>query len=288
MLKTFKFFSEAIFNKPKKTVSVIASFMLDGLSTVCSTVIPILFVKNMDENTQEIDPTDIILLSSAIVLSRLIPKIRNMVLTPVTANTQKELTLSMLEKCYDLELDKLLSMPNGQFGEALGRNYSTVDKLIPTVFGEITPFLLETIAITSGLAVEYELMGVFPVGILVIYSCVGLVAQPKLAELRGQKSEIFNQAFGKLMQAINSYPIAHQFNNIRHELVSARPVMDKTENLTRTIIQISNTVNLFQTLVNYLGLAGTFFYTASQYEAGEIKVSDLALINYLMFQFGMR
>lgn len=289
--KTTGFFAGYVF-QGEKGVKVASGMFIDLIDTALNVVTPVLLANYLHkEKENEVVLEASLILSCAIVVSRLLPKVRGLLISSVASRVEKELSLDMLRKCFDLELATHVATRKGEFQQLLAKNYTTVEKLIPAFFGDAVPFAFDAAAVTGALASinsEDRLVSLFPPAILVIYFSFLNYSFNQSKAIRNKGAVVGQQAFGMLVQSLGTYKIAHQFENINHELKKVTPTLTTAENLVRQSQNIDHVTALAQTVVNYAGLMAAFIYAGYQFSRGILALDDFLVIAYLMYYFSLR
>lgn len=284
--RTSGFFAGYLF-RGWSAVSVSGSVMLDLLTTSLN-VIPVMIIANRYTEEDSIPNFVFLTFGSSLLIARLLPKIRNMLLAPVSARLQKQLSLEMLRKCFELEWNQIASARTGEFSRALATNYTAVEKIVPNFFGEAVPFALDTAGVVVALGSRYHYIALIPPAVMALYFGAGYFGARKSEEARKKGAEVGQRTYGMLLQSVNAYQIAHQFGNVPHELRKVTPTLDESAKLITKVQQVDNITALFQTLVNWGGLVGVFIYGSYLLNSKYITVIDFFAIAYLMFYLTTR
>lgn len=221
--------------------------------------------------------------ASAFLVAQVLPKLRNMLVDSVRANVQKELTYAMVKKAYELELDHHLTERTGYFAQALSKNYSSIDKGMPSFFGTIVPFSLEVLAISGCLTYKFGPMGLTPLGVVSIYSLVAYYTEKKTGPIRAACVGESYKGYAAVIDAVNNYQVAHQFGNIGYELEKVHAALVRTETEFRKV-HLNDDKNAFiLSFINGAGFVGALALFLLCYPSNlENKVIDFALYSYLL------
>jgi ABC-type multidrug transport system fused ATPase/permease subunit len=286
--------------KQSNWLKISTSFSMDLLTSAINVITPVLFQEyymHTNNNTTlreeevfgESIPMEYLVyggFAGALLLAQVLPKLRNMLISRVRANVQKELSLSMLEKCYDLELDFHLTTRTGDFAQALSKNYSSIDKLIPSFFSEILPHTIETAGTAVLLNYRYgPIIGNFQPAIFILYNIIGTAGERLATQTRSECVRTSYQAYGVLIQSIQKYQLAHQFGNVQHEIDEVDKALKDSEAMFKKNHQADNNIALVLSILNSLSFVGGIAYLSYMVNLGELQVIDLAVITYFASRF---
>lgn len=264
---------------------------LDLLTSSINVAAPILFASQAkilyDSSSDEDEYDDEVHVYMGIsigflLLAQILPKIRNMFINPVRANVQKKLTEAMTNKCYELELDLHLTTRTGEFSQALTKNYSTIDKGLPAVFGEIIPIVLETIGTTIALSVIYGPIGLMQLGILAVYLTVAGLGEMSAKQIREACVTLSYNAYSVVIETINNYQIANQFGNVGYELQRAKNSLTHSEEAYAGVHRKDDVNSLLLSIINGIGFVGALGFIGYEGESGNLRVIDSILFVYFM------
>lgn len=223
-----------------------------------------------------------------LMMAQTLPKFRNIFIDAVRANVQKELTNAMVKKSFDNELDQQVNARTGEFAQALSKNYSSVDKGIPSFFNEIIPLMLEVLSASIVLTVRFGGLGIIPFVVFVFYSMVALYGESHAEKIRKECVEESYKGYGKVIEAIGNYQLAHQFGNVDYELGKTDEALVKSETKFREMHHTDDWNALKLSIVNAVGLVGgiaLFFFFPPE---GTFKAVNFGLYAYFMTRLNTR
>lgn len=291
--KTFTLFGHYIFSQSKNTIKIIAGLSLSLLTSALNSlpVFAAIYLNNREREKRlddDITQKIYIGLGTSFLLAKLTSKLKNAVIAPVSTNVQNALSMDLLRKCFDFSLKDYLNIRTGEFARVQSSNQITVDKIIPTVFGEIIPFGMDAIAITLALSFYGPVLGAVPLVVIGSHSLVSFFLINPSNKAKRESRDKGYSAFGKLLESLMAYFTAHQFGNIDHEMEKVLPLMKVSEQQRLKAFQIDNLTSTIQIICNYTGLGFTFFYAGRLLSQKLITANDLAAITYLMFYFSTK
>lgn len=227
--------------------------------------------------------------ASLIVLSKLLPKARYFLLDSVRLNVQKQLTKEMAEKAFELELDHHLSERTGDFSQALQKNYTSIDSVIPNFFGEMLPTYIDIAAIGGYMIYRFGSIGLFLPSVTIVHQIINFLLEKRSAPLRQANVREGYIGYGTLLEAVSNYQIAHQFGNVKHEMNKVIDSLTITENSNKKVHYFNNRKSIFLSMVNTSGLLGTlaaFFILQPSNRTFTAKVIENAIL-YIYFSMYM-
>ncbi len=275
-----------LFNQHNRIQSS-AVMVLNMLSATVNVFAPILiaeYVRHESDDGTEVPYREISMVAGALLLSQMIPKFRDMLVNPVRAKVQRQLTSDMVAKCFEIEYSKHIGTPTGVFAQAINKNYSTVDKGIPALMGGLVPISFEVLASGVALSILYGELGAIVLTTYGVYLFAAAAGEQKTVQIRNQLSLVSYQSYGVLLESIGNYSIAHLHGNVQYERDRADGCLQNSEVLYRNMHQRDDSNSLVRTGINSLGFLGALIYAATQVTNGELDTIDLILISY----FAMR
>lgn len=279
-------------SKNSNRLKMYAATALDVIATTINVGTPVLVVDyahhhpNPGEDESDYN-TYLPIIAGVFLMSQVLPKIRNMLHDSVRANVQKELTMAIVNKSYEIELDTMLTTPTGDFSQTLFKSYTTIDKIIPSFFSEILPVVMETAGSTVALTSLYGLTGVgmSQATIMGVYLFAQLVRESGSRELREACDDRSREAYGAILTAIEKYQIAHQFGNTQYELDKVQEILSQSEILFRQNHHRNDLSALIGSLISTIGTVGVLSLAALQPPTDNFDSIDFWLVAYLMIRF---
>ena len=282
--RTIRFFSSHIYNgsnAPKMVSATVIDFI-----TFAVNALPIVIVAEHEDNQRTGTPEQLYTaFIISLVMGQVLPRLRNLLLDVVAVDMQKELSSSMHKECFDRPMEQHLEGRVGQLSQALFSNYMSIEKIVPTLFGEILPSFINTLGITCIIAIRYpayEFATAIPFGLYLINFGLGALsatmALPARQAVMGKKHEFF----GTALESVGSYTIAHQFGNVAYEVTKVKTILDSARPVNLRARLIDTATGLSQSFINYSGLIGFFIFTTILYNDKKITEYDFAAIGYLM------
>ena len=272
--------------------TIMVSF-IDMLSTGINLVAPLLLADNIAKKFHEKSETTnpiiqnelsaeditIIVAGSALFVSKFLPRIRNFLVDSIRSNVQKELAKDLVAKIFELELDQHLTEPTGSFNLAFSKNYSSVEKVIPAFWGEILPFSIDTIAISSYM-ISRTYIGFTPLGFTLLYILSALLLERKGIQIRAESVVEGYKSYGVIAEAISNYQIAHYFGNVAYELEKVESGLKASENKNKKVHYNDDINALLLTFINNLGLASSILLQI--FFAPNLEMKEIVLFGYYL------
>lgn len=224
---------------------------------------------------------------AALLLAQAGPRLRNLLISSVRANAQKEMAYNMVNSIFARELDEQVNARTGEFSLALTNVYFTIDKGIPSAF-EIMSFLTELTALTILLTVMYGPLGLLPLGAFVMYVLVGWYGEATALPIRVACTTESYSAYGAIVDAVGNYTIAHQFGNVEHELETVNAALTRSETHYRKMHQKNDKNSLMLSLINGLGFVGSLILFALFPRPRYTQTIDMVLFIYFMMRLNAR
>jgi len=211
----------------------------------------------------------------------ILPIARGYLLSSVRSNTQSSILERLLRTTYGMKLDEHISSPTGRFPQLLTAVYSNVEKVIPTLHGELFPATVDLIAIIAGLFFIDLYCGLSAIFGLVLYIMSSSYNAARMGKASKQRLTASYGAYGALLAAIGRYRVAHQFGNVEYEIGKAREVLNTQKDAFMGVHRQdvfsglrNNIVSIF-TIIAVAGLAAYGFLT------GSLTILEAMLAGYL-------
>ncbi len=271
-------FSSKNYNNARMLVASI----MDLVNSTMTVLPPILVNQYFQDSLEDSQTAVASIFGIGLVCNQMLPKFRNFMINRVRANVQKELSIAMVKASYEKELDHHLTERTGEFSQALTKNYSTIDKLIPSFFGEGLPTTLNLSAISATLIALYGPIGFLELGALMLYIVTAIYRESRTVSVRADCVRESYAAYGILIESLGNYQVAHQFGNVDFEIKKVDGALTNSE-LKYAAQHHADDVNaVYLSAINLLGFIGTIGYT---FLVSDIEGINLALVLYLAFQF---
>ncbi len=220
-----------------------------------------------------------------LAMNVVLPRVRDYIVGEVRHNTQKEITLNMVDSVYKRELDTMLGAPTGSCALITSKNYGSVGLIAPTLYSDILPIFTETFGLSAALTYYYGLVGVAPVLILAAYSVSAFLRESMSSKLKEENSLLMRESFMVLMGAINNYQIAHQYGNTKFELDKLNKALSKMESSYNQVQKEGEKNSLFLSSLSQVSIVAVILYTLMRNPSGVLKMKDLLPFIYYVFRF---
>lgn len=220
-----------------------------------------------------------------LALNVVLPRVRDYIVGEVRHNTQKEITVNMVDSVYKRELDTMLGAPTGSCALITSKNYGSVGLIAPTLYSDILPIFTETFGISAALTYYYGLIGAAPLVILAAYSLSAFLRENMTSKLKEENSLLMRESFMVLMGAINNYQIAHQYGNTKFELDKLNKALTKMESSYNLVQKEGEKNSLFLSSLSRLGVLSIVLYTIMQTPGSALKIEKFLPFIYYILQF---
>lgn len=289
-----KFIDPYLFNNRTNVVKLSTCFMLDVFNTALN-ILPFIIAENIYKHekvtslsVELIDSRVLIVggLNSSLILSKILHYFHNRLLASVRTNLQTEISVDMLQKVFELELDEHLSTPTGQFAQLLTTVYTSADDIIPSLFGKVIPANLGLIGLSGGLFYIDWPIGLCAIGIMIVHVLNAFYNAKKSGKIREERLDKVYQAYSALLDSIKRYQVAHFFNNVSYEVTKVRHNLDAQAKVyLKSYLQDEANI-LRGSLIESIGFATSMIFAFYRFSKNEIEVIDFALITYFLMQTG--
>jgi ATP-binding cassette, subfamily B, heavy metal transporter len=282
--RTARFFSGYIFRGANKTRVAAATLMDFAIFLVNN--LPIVLIARHEDSQRTGTPEHLYIgFSVSLVMGQVLPRLRNLLLDSVAVNVQTELSSSMHQECFSRPMERHLGTRVGELSKALFSNYMSVEKIVPTLFGEALPTFINTAGVTAVIGIRYPSYSwamAIPPGLFVLNLGIATFSAKKSLATRKAFLGVKHEFFGAAMESVGNYTIAHQFGNVPYEVSKVRTILDKGEPINLRARRIDTLTGLSHSLLNYAGLIAFFVKMTELYSSQRTTEYDAAAVGYLM------
>lgn len=280
LLNLYSFVSLCLWQGRKNNTKLLLAMFVDVLNSVIKVGGAILIgreVISLSSGNDSLAVNGFIIAVAAVmaISINILPIARGYLLSSVRSNTQSSILERLLRKTYGMKLDEHIAAPTGRFPQLLTAVYSNVEKVIPTLHGELFPALVDLVAIIAGLFYINLYCGLAAIFGLILYCVSSSYNAAKMGEASKQRLSASYGAYGGLLASIARYKVAHQFGNVEYEVKKVREVLDVQKSAFMGVHRqdvfsgLRNNIIAIVTIVVVAGLAvyGFLFAGLSMLEA---------------------
>ncbi len=284
LIKLFQFVSTCLWNGGENINKLLLAFDLDILTSIIKVGGPILLVKHLinagDAATTQLSLEVAGAIAFIFIAVNLLPIARGYLLSSVRSDTQTTLLEDLLRNTYGMKLDEHISSPTGKFPQLLTAVYSNVEKVVPTLHGELTPAVLDLIAIFLGLFLIHPVAGLIGVGALCLYVASASYNAVRMGEASKKRLSAAYSAYGGLLAAIGRYRVAHQFGNVEYEVGKAKQVLNVQKDAFKALHRQEVICGFRNNLIAIMAMAGISAYAMMSWQSGSATLQDVMLAIY--------
>jgi ABC-type multidrug transport system fused ATPase/permease subunit len=214
---------------------------------------------------------------------------------------------SVVRKLFELEHSAVLTTPTGEFSQLIAKVFRNLDTLLPSLYGQIIPVILETLVAVIFIGSAYGPIAVIQLLLFCLYTVASYKAAGKKAERNKSMMMAMFSNWGKIMSVATSYERAHFFSNVEHEIdkahtafvemgqkITAVTTGEYRESMSLQFISLTTTALFCGVLISYVettepielvALTIYFFLYISSLDAYAIGMSNLrsAVFEYQTF-----
>ena len=140
------------------------------------------------------------------------------------------LGVAIVSKIFDLPLGAITTTPTGELTQVLVTCRPIIENVIPKLYGQVMPVIVETLFLVIFLSAAYGLTGLVILLLFLAYCGMAVVVALRKVD-RSQKEMKDNFAmFGKLMNYLSSYERAHDFGNVGYTINEIRDTLSSFNN----------------------------------------------------------
>lgn len=240
----------------------------------------------ISSSSEKADPRALWVGLSGLFLGLILPRVRGLLVDAVKRDVQQEITLDMVKKVYDGELNELMGQPTGQPAAIVSKNYGSVQSVMPIMVSDILPCIIETFGISAVLSTKFGVVGTVPTLVLFPYlmGAIGGEIYSILLKINNQSTMV--EAFGKLLEVINNYTIAHQYGNLDLELNKLETSLNKLGTSFKGVHRSEEYTAGALALITKLGMIGAVSYAYYYPPSPKFWTEDFILFSYYILRAG--
>lgn len=283
LIKLFQFVRTCLWSGRANITKLWLAFALDLTTSAIKVGGPILLVKHLlaapdmaAALTLEVGAA----IAGIFVAVNLLPIARGYLLASVRSNTQTSLLENLLRNSYGMKLDEHLSSPTGKFPQLLTAVYANVEKVVPTLHGELVPAVLDLVGIFIGLFLIHPVAGLIGIAALCLYVASASYNAARMGDASKKRLGAAYGAYGGLLAAIGRYRVAHQFGNVEYEVGKARKVLEVQKDAFQTLHRTEVLCGFRNNVIAIVAMAGIGAYAMLGWQSGHASLQEAMLAAY--------
>jgi ABC-type multidrug transport system fused ATPase/permease subunit len=283
LIKLFQFVRACLWSGRENITKLWLALGLDLLTSLIKVGGPILLIKhmmNVDDMSASLSVEVAAAIAFIFIAVNLLPIARGYLLSSVRSDTQTSLLENLLRNTYGMKLDEHISSPTGKFPQLLTAVYSNVEKVVPTLHGELAPAMLDLIAIFIGLFLIHPVAGLIGIGALCLYVASASYNAARMGDASKKRLGAAYGAYGGLLAAIGRYRVAHQFGNVEYEVGKAREVLTVQKDAFKALHRQEVICGFRNNLIAIMAMAGICAYAMLSWRSGSASLPDAMLAAY--------
>ncbi len=292
--------------KKETIVRTASSLFLTGLTTVSNIIGPILLVKSFEELDKKSDPAsssesssdqmDPVLLVGlfgiAFGLMRTLPVFRRMLLDPVNTQLSSTIARQIVEKVYELDLNKNNLNAVKSVPQSVGKAYLNMDKLYRGLLATTIPSGIDAIAMTVVIYREYGPVGLTFTGTWLLHNILTFINAAPVVKAKEDRNNADYTIYYGVVAATANYRNAHLFGNESKELKNFTQIRRNYNAIRDTESSAIDAGSILPNLISNSILAGMLAYTAYEesknddYEEGGLVLFSLYMMqmSYMLME----
>lgn len=277
--RTVKFFSSYVYNAANRLQMVLAH-TVDGCIIAAKTVIPIIAFDYLLGENKVLGGA---LLVTSIVAPRLLTRLKQIIIVPVAANVQRQLTQDLHEQTFLQPYNQHVNTASGEFAQAIATNYSSLGTFVQQFYGNVIPFLVESSTTCLYMVFKYQWPALIMPASLGILAVSITTLEYRFTQVRNKSLQTVGENYGAILASIGRHKMAKQFNRLELEKEMIKPLLTEFEKSRAKEEYYRGGANLIGTFLSNAELVFTAMYTTFLYNQGRLGLYDIALLNYFAF-----
>ena len=281
LVKLFQFVHMCLWSGRANVIKLILATGLDALTSIIKVGGPILLITHLlgagDVTAMKLSVGAAVAIATIFFAVNLLPIARGYLLASVRSDTQTALLENLLRNTYRMKLDEHISGPTARFPQLLTAVYANVEKVVPTLHGELVPAVLDLTALFAGLFYVNPLTGLIGVLALCLYIASASFNSVRMGDASKKRLAAAYGAYGGLLAAIGRYRVAHQFGNVEYELSKAREVLTVQKDAFQVLHRTEVLSGLRNNLIAILAIAGISTFAMLSWQSGTLTTQQAML-----------
>lgn len=281
--KTVKFFSTYVYDTTNRSNTIMAHTA--DIANISIRILTPFLALSLLHNDDTIGSG--LLLLCPLVSPRILSRIKERALAPVTTHVQSQLTAELHKQTFNQPYSQNMNSASGDFAQAIACNYGSVGAFVGKFYGEVLPFMVESSAITVVSLAKFQMPAIIIPSSLLIYA-IGLAKfLKKYDKARKDNINTMCQNYGDVLSSISRHKMAKQFNQIDLEQAIVQPALDSSELTSQREEVVRSYTNAWGTFIGYSQLVACFIYAIHLNQENKLGVNDALLFLFFSYVIAM-
>jgi ATP-binding cassette, subfamily B, heavy metal transporter len=215
----------------------------------------------------------------------LFDNLRNIVFERVGQDATRDLAVHVFAHLHALSLRFHLARHTGEVTKVIERGTKSIDTMLYFLLFNIAPTILELTAVLVIFSFKFSVGLAFATAAMVL---IYIIVTRKITDwrnaLRAQMNDLDTQTVSRSVDSLLNYETVKYFGAEDREIARYENVAARYANAAVKSENSLALLNVMQSLVTNLMMAGAMGYTVWGWSTGEFKTGDVVLVNTLLAQ----
>ena len=218
------------------------------------------------------------------VVGRLTPFITKMFIDDFKENLQEEQATLIVRKVFEMHHGAVLTTPTGEFSQLMSKVFRNLDVLLPSLYGDVLPMLVEALIAVLFITTAYGFIGIIQLLLFFSYTLLSFQAAKAKAERNKEFMNALFSEWGKIIAVASSYERAHFFDNVEHEISNAKGSFHLMGSKIKMVSRGEHKEAMFLQTVS-LSVTALFLGVILASLSDDIEGLEMAALSFYFFTF---
>ncbi len=215
----------------------------------------------------------------------LFDNLRNIAFERVGQDATRELAVNVFAHLHALSLRFHLARHTGEITKVIERGTKSIDTMLYFLLFNIAPTLIELIAVLVIFWMKFSLgLAAATAGMVIVYITITRKITDWRNALRAQMNELDTQTVSRSVDSLLNYETVKYFGAENREIGRYRDIADRYAGAAMKSENSLALLNIAQSLVTNLMMAGAMGYTVWGWSKGYYHTGDVVIVNTLLMQ----
>jgi ATP-binding cassette, subfamily B, heavy metal transporter len=215
----------------------------------------------------------------------LFDNLRNIVFERVGQDATRDLAVHVFAHLHALSLRFHLARHTGEVTKVIERGTKSIDTMLYFLLFNIAPTILELTAVLVIFSIKFSVGLAFATAAMVM---IYIIVTRKITDwrnaLRAQMNDLDTQTVSRSVDSLLNYETVKYFGAEEREIARYENIAARYANAAVKSENSLALLNVMQSLVTNLMMAGAMGYTVWGWSTGEFQTGDVVLVNTLLAQ----
>lgn len=266
---------------------MVLNFLDAGVKAVTPYIFSLAMTQLTERKKEDAETFPLIITSAfamAWAVGQITPTLRKKLTTQIKSSLSIDLTSKIMRLASQKSLDFVQTTPQGSISQLIMSTFTAGTDYVPSVYQQIIPAALETVASASviGVLIDWE-TALAVLGSTLIFAFIAVNGNKGIPQLEEKRVAERKKMAGVITSLLSNYESMHYFNNEEYELTRLRQALEDYKNSWDKVDNSRNNAELYRNIWLGISYMAIFPFTAHQYLHDTLNLHDMVmLVLYLM------